>query len=87
MAVGGPEIGANTQIYRVRQDLSQDRHIEGLPLGTRGGTLIRDNFPVDSEYQFGTFGGVPQAKLRADVYLPLGQNNGNLVGAQALSNE
>jgi len=29
---------------------SQDRHIEGLPLGKRGGALVRYNFPVDGEY-------------------------------------
>ena len=33
-------------------DLAQDDHIEGLPLGTRGGILIRHNFPLDAEYQF-----------------------------------
>ena len=31
-------------------DLSQDNHIEGLPIGTRGGTYIEYNFPVDGEY-------------------------------------
>ena len=38
--------------YRVRQDLSQDRHIEGLPLGTVGGMLVRHTFPLDGEYDF-----------------------------------
>ena len=28
------------QTYRVRFDLTQTRHIDGLPLGTRGGTLM-----------------------------------------------
>ena len=37
---------------RVPPDLAQDDHIEGLPLGTRGGLLIRHNFPLDAEYQF-----------------------------------
>jgi len=50
MAVGNPEIGASTQTYRVRPDLSQDQHIEGLPLGTRGGILVKHTFPVDGEY-------------------------------------
>ena len=50
LAVGNPEIGASTQIYRVRPDLSQDQHIEGLPLGTRGGMLVKHNFPLDGEY-------------------------------------
>jgi hypothetical protein len=35
----------------VPPDRAQDRHIEGLPLGTRGGLLIKDNFPLDAEYE------------------------------------
>jgi mono/diheme cytochrome c family protein len=50
MAVGNTEIGASTQTYRVRPDLSQDQHIDGLPLGTRGGILVKHNFPLDGEY-------------------------------------
>jgi hypothetical protein len=49
-ALGNTEIGASTQIYRVRPDLSQDQHIDGLPLGTRGGILVKHNFPLDGEY-------------------------------------
>ena len=30
----------------------QEEHIEGLPLGTRGGLLITHNFPLDAEYEF-----------------------------------
>jgi hypothetical protein len=41
-------------IYRVRQDLSQNQHVEGLPLGTIGGALVRHTFPVDGEYLFQT---------------------------------
>ena len=39
-----------TETFRVRQDLSQNQHVEGLPLGTMGGLLIRHTFPVDGEY-------------------------------------
>jgi hypothetical protein len=49
-AVGDPSAGRITETYRVRQDLSQDQHIEGLPLGTIGGTLVRHTFPMDGEY-------------------------------------
>jgi hypothetical protein len=52
LAVGDTHIGPVSTTYKVRGDLSQDRHIEGLPLGTRGGILIRHNFPVDGEYLF-----------------------------------
>ena len=37
--------------------LSHDRHIEGLPLGTRGGMLIRHTFPLDAEHEFTVTGG------------------------------
>jgi mono/diheme cytochrome c family protein len=49
-AIGDPAAGRITETYRVRQDLSQDQHIEGLPLGTVGGALVRHTFPLDGEY-------------------------------------
>src|SRR2546425_3078956 len=52
LAVGDTDIGPLSTTYKVRGDLTQEDHIEGLPLGTRGGILIRHNFPVDGEYQF-----------------------------------
>src|SRR5688572_23905834 len=51
LAVGDPTITPITAIHRVPPDRAQDAHIEGLPLGTRGGLLIRDNFPLDADYQ------------------------------------
>ena len=36
--------------FRLADDLPQDEHLEGLPLGTRGGTAIRYTFPMDAEY-------------------------------------
>ena len=50
LAVGNQNIAPSTTVYRVRPDLSQDQHIEGLPLGTRGGMRVQHNFPVDGEY-------------------------------------
>jgi hypothetical protein len=50
MAVGNPGITPSTQTYRVRPDLSQDQHLDGLPLGTRGGILVTHTFPLDGEY-------------------------------------
>jgi hypothetical protein len=52
IAVGDPSITAVTDTYRVPGDLSQTDHIEGLPLGTRGGFLFRYTFPLDAEYIF-----------------------------------
>ena len=41
--------------YRIPPDDSQEDHVEGLPLGTRGGLLFRHNFPQDAEYEFSIF--------------------------------
>ena len=50
LAVGDPLTTASTATYRVPSDLSQTDHIEGLPLGTRGGIVVRHTFPLDAEY-------------------------------------
>jgi mono/diheme cytochrome c family protein len=52
LAVGDSATTPISQLYRVPPDLAQADHIEGLPLGTRGGLLIRHNFPLDAEYDF-----------------------------------
>src|SRR5262245_3393341 len=52
LAVGDPRVSPDGTTYRIRQDVSQDRRIEGLPLGTIGGTQVRHNFPLDGEYTF-----------------------------------
>lgn len=49
-AIGDNRIAPTTATYRVRPDLSQDQHIDGLPLGTRGGIVVRHTFPLDGEY-------------------------------------
>jgi hypothetical protein len=50
MALGNTAITPGTATYRVRPDLSQDQHVDGLPPGTRGGLLVEHAFPVDGEY-------------------------------------
>ncbi len=49
-------IGSDNEVirleYRIPPDDSQEEHVEGLPLGTRGGLLFRHNFPQDAEYEF-----------------------------------
>ena len=60
LAVGDPNITPVFSTYRVRADLGQDHHIEGLPLGTRGGLAVQVNFPLTGEYVF-------QPKLAVDT--------------------
>ncbi|MGH9239611.1 MAG: DUF1592 domain-containing protein, partial [Vicinamibacterales bacterium] len=50
LAVGDPSIGLDRVVYRVPGDLSQDEQLDGLPIGTRGGIVIRHTFPLDAEY-------------------------------------
>ncbi|HTG75478.1 MAG TPA: DUF1592 domain-containing protein [Terriglobia bacterium] len=38
--------------YIAPGDTSQNQHVEGLPLGTRGGILVTHNFPADGDYKF-----------------------------------
>ncbi|HEY9183564.1 MAG TPA: DUF1587 domain-containing protein, partial [Gammaproteobacteria bacterium] len=52
MAVGNPEAAVTASAYRIPFELTQDKHLDGLPLGTRGGTRVRHTFPADGEYVF-----------------------------------
>ena len=51
LAVGAPRKTPGGDTFRVRPDLTQEEHVEGLPIGTRGGTLIPYVFPQDGEYE------------------------------------
>ncbi len=55
LAIGDRGIGPVSQVYQVPPTLAQTEHIEGLPLGTRGGILIHQNFPLDGDYEFSVF--------------------------------
>ncbi len=50
LAIGDTTQDAVAQTFRARPDLSQDKRVEGLPLGTRGGLLIHYDFPLDGKY-------------------------------------
>ena len=56
LAVGDRTMAPTQITFAPPPGLAQDRHIEGLPLGTRGGMLIHHMFPLDAEYDF-SFGG------------------------------
>jgi uncharacterized protein DUF1592/uncharacterized protein DUF1588/uncharacterized protein DUF1587/uncharacterized protein DUF1585/uncharacterized protein DUF1595 len=51
LAVGVAPAAPTVDYYRVADDLRQDDHLEGLPLGTRGGIAIAYTFPMDAEYE------------------------------------
>ena len=50
LAVGDPTMLPIVDSYRIDRELVQDTHIEGLPIGTRGGTRILSHLPLDGEY-------------------------------------
>jgi hypothetical protein len=50
-AVGSAPASAAASIYRVSPEVQQHDRVDRLPLGTRGGTLVRHVFPVDAEYE------------------------------------
>jgi hypothetical protein len=51
MAVGRAPSKPREDIFRIRPDVTQDAHVEGLPIGTRGGIAIPYNFPQDGQYE------------------------------------
>jgi Protein of unknown function (DUF1592)/Protein of unknown function (DUF1588)/Protein of unknown function (DUF1587)/Protein of unknown function (DUF1585)/Protein of unknown function (DUF1595)/Planctomycete cytochrome C len=55
LAVGDPETRVINSVYQAPPDLGQYRHIDGLPLGTRGGLAFEHYFPLDAEYDFAVF--------------------------------
>jgi hypothetical protein len=68
LAVGDRAMQPSRIEYRAPGGLRQSAHIEGLPLGTRGGLLIEHTFPLDGEYEF---------RVTAGGFAPLGVVNPN----------
>jgi mono/diheme cytochrome c family protein len=53
LAVGDREATPAVVTYKVGRTMSQMRHVEGAPLGTRGGISVTHTFPADGEYVIG----------------------------------
>ena len=60
LAIGPSSMRPVIETYLAPSDLTQDDHIDGLPLGTQGGMLVRHQFPLDGEY-------LMQLRLRRSV--------------------
>ena len=52
LAVGDPAASPTEVTYRVSRRASQMHHVEGAPMGTRGGVSVIHIFPADGEYIF-----------------------------------
>ena len=51
-AIGRTDAKSSSHEYRAPSSLDQSRHIDGQPLGTRGGFWVDHHFPADGEYVF-----------------------------------
>ena len=51
VAVGRPSRSPGGETIRMPPDLTQEEHLEGLPIGTRGGAVLDYTFPMDGEYE------------------------------------
>ncbi len=51
LAVGVRAEAESEDVYRIPPDVTQDVHMPGAPLGTRGGAVIEHNFPQTGEYE------------------------------------
>jgi hypothetical protein len=59
LAIGRPGRSPGGETIRIPPDLTQEEHLDGLPVGTRGGAVVRYTFPQDGEYEI-------QIRLRRD---------------------
>jgi mono/diheme cytochrome c family protein len=72
IAIGSADVPATSLTVRLRPDLPQFDRVEGLPFGTRGGTVVRHTFPLDADYEIklqlgaGTAPGPRELELNID---------------------
>ena len=50
LAVGARQESVESAVIRVPPDTTQEAHVRGLPIGTRGGVLVTHTFPQDGLY-------------------------------------
>src|SRR5436190_3674182 len=51
VAVGRPSRSPGGETIRIPADVTQEEHLDGLPIGTRGGAVVPYTFPLDGEYE------------------------------------
>ncbi|MEO7411922.1 MAG: DUF1592 domain-containing protein [Opitutaceae bacterium] len=51
LAIGAPRKTPNGDTFRVAPEVTQEEHVEGLPVGTRGGAVFPYVFPQDGSYE------------------------------------
>jgi hypothetical protein len=66
LAVGDRDVVPGSDTFVMRQDYSQDQHVDGQPFGTVGGLLRQYTFPLDADYQ------ISASLMRTNVDVPRG---------------
>jgi hypothetical protein len=69
----GHELSITRKEYHAPPDYSQNRQVDGLAFGTRGGLLVQHYFPADGEYQFNW------APVRSNAGGMFGEEEGELL--------
>jgi hypothetical protein len=68
LAVGQPKPELTRADYRSKLE-NRTTHVDGLPLGTRGGLAVEHLFPADGEYELNlTVSSIPGSELRGYPY-------------------
>ncbi|HEU4620072.1 MAG TPA: DUF1592 domain-containing protein [Gammaproteobacteria bacterium] len=61
LAVGDGAAKMDSRVFYAAPNTNQNYHVEGMPLGTRGGMLVEQDFPVDGDYEI-SLGGLARAR-------------------------
>ncbi len=72
LAVGDPTASPGMSTYRMPGGIEQAGHIDGMPLGTRGGMSIEHIFPLDADYE------ITIARASGGLFLPTVGNDEDL---------
>ncbi len=65
LAIGSTQTALQSEVIRMAADVTQEEHVPGLPIGTRGGVVVPFTFAQDGEY---------------DIQIRLARNRSGFVG-------
>ena len=65
LAIGSTQTALQSEVIRVAADVTQEEHVPGLPIGSRGGVVVPFTFAQDGEY---------------DIQIRLARNRSGFVG-------
>ena len=51
LAIGSTQTSLQSEVIRVAGDVTQEEHVPGLPIGTRGGIVVPFTFAQDGDYE------------------------------------